>query len=105
MDELGNVTMEMHNNITDGWSPALNSTDTEEKMEKVNVTCSQRGRNDTALREEREEEREGGEDGGGEDGGGEDGGREEEDEGGRPRIVGGSLEKQGGSPWQVRETD
>ncbi|XP_039986492.1 coagulation factor VII isoform X2 [Xiphias gladius] len=82
--ELGNVTLETDNNITDSWAPKLNLTETEEERMKVNATSIERRRNDTALRGE---EREGEEDGGGEDG--------------ANRIVGGVLQKQGGSPWQV----
>uniref|UniRef100_UPI003AB0C37E coagulation factor X n=1 Tax=Centroberyx gerrardi TaxID=166262 RepID=UPI003AB0C37E len=57
---------------------------TEEEWLNVNLTSAQGGGNVTELWEEEEEE--------------------EEEEGGdslNPRIVGGVLERQGGSPWQV----
>ncbi|XP_068601779.1 coagulation factor X [Brachionichthys hirsutus] len=64
---------ELENATTDGWTPTDNYTTA------VNATSGHRGGNDTELM--------------GEEGGGE--------EGLTPRVVGGSLEKHGGSPWQV----
>lgn len=88
-----NVNMET-NNITDSWEPKLNLTD--EETTTVNATVRKRGGNETVLTGE---EGDAGEDGGGEDGGGQEG------EEVTPRIVGGMLEKPGGSPWQVQETE
>ncbi|XP_040902076.1 coagulation factor IX isoform X2 [Toxotes jaculatrix] len=92
--EQDNVTVETDSNVTDSWAwdTNLNLTETEEERTTGNVTSVQRRRNDTALREE---EREGSEDGE------EDGEGTEEGEEMTPRIVGGVLEHQGGSPWQV----
>lgn len=88
--------MEMNDNITASWDPKLNLTETEEKT-TVNATLRKRAGNETALRGE--------EGNAGEDGEVEDGGGEEEDEEMSPRIVGGMLEKPGGSPWQVKEIE
>ncbi|XP_038549395.1 coagulation factor X [Micropterus salmoides] len=60
-------------NSTDSWEPILNLTETEEEVVTANATPGRRGRNKTELMEEV-----------------------------TPRIVGGVLEKPGGSPWQVR---
>lgn len=93
--DLENVNMET-NNITDSWEPKLNLTETDKDMTTVNATVRKRGGNETALTGEEEDA---GEEGGGEDGGGQEG------EEMTPRIVGGMLEKPGGSPWQVQETE
>ncbi|XP_026152296.1 coagulation factor VII [Mastacembelus armatus] len=84
--EEDNITME-----TNSWQPELNLTETEEER-TVNATFTKRRGNKTLSRGEEGEE---GEDLRGEDLGGEEG------EGLMPRIVGGVLEKQGQSPWQV----
>ncbi|XP_029027082.1 coagulation factor X [Betta splendens] len=69
--EWDNVTMETNINITASWEPKLNLTDTEETTKGAG--------NETAAR-----------------------GEETEGSGWMtPRIVGGMLEKAGGSPWQV----
>ncbi|XP_044057499.1 coagulation factor IX [Siniperca chuatsi] len=77
-----NVTMEtdamLVDNSTDSWVPKLNLTEAEEGLMTVNATSGPRGGNETELRWE-----------------------EGEGEEMTPRIVGGVLEKQGGSPWQV----
>lgn len=86
--ERENITMESGDNITDIWEPKLNFTETEERT-AVNTTFRKTEGNETLLGEEA-----------GEDGGGEDAGQGEGDEL-TPRIVGGMLEKPGGSPWQV----
>ncbi|XP_018560461.1 coagulation factor VII [Lates calcarifer] len=80
LDDLDweNVTMETGNNITESWDVKVNLT--EEGRTTVNATSGQRGRNETMLWGEE-----------GEVGG----------EGRRGRIVGGVLERRGGSPWQV----
>ncbi|XP_070685827.1 coagulation factor IX [Pempheris klunzingeri] len=77
-----NVTMETNavfdDNSTEWGAPNLNFTETEEELMTVNATSGGRGGNETALT------------------------GEEWGEGGlTPRIVGGVLEKPGGSPWQV----
>lgn len=77
------------NNITDSWEPKLNLTETDEDTATVNATVRSGAGNETALTEEEED--------GGEGGGGQDG------EDMTPRIVGGMLEKPGGSPWQVQK--
>ncbi|KAM6931722.1 coagulation factor X isoform 1-T1 [Lycodopsis pacificus] len=74
---LLNVTM-MNDNVTESWLVELNVTETEEELVMVNSTSGQRGGNETQLK---------GEEGGGEEVTG--------------RIVGGVLERPGGSPWQV----
>ncbi|XP_029301564.1 coagulation factor X [Cottoperca gobio] len=68
-----NFTTTLDHNSTDSWEPRLNFTETEEELMTVNTTSGQGGRNETELREE----------------------------GVTSRIVGGNLEKPGGSPWQV----
>uniref|UniRef100_A0A665UTE4 Coagulation factor VII, like n=1 Tax=Echeneis naucrates TaxID=173247 RepID=A0A665UTE4_ECHNA len=74
--ERVNVTMELDSNITDSWEPKLNLTvETVEEHMTVNVTHRQREINGTDLWEDSQEA--------------------------DTRIVGGVLEKQGGSPWQV----
>ncbi|KAK2846447.1 hypothetical protein Q5P01_009446 [Channa striata] len=90
--EWENFTMEREDNITNSWTPQLNLTDTEEDGMTANATVRKRGGNGTALLVEEW-------DAGGE---GEDNGEGDEDSDGiTPRIVGGMLEKIGGSPWQV----
>ncbi|XP_068172819.1 coagulation factor X [Antennarius striatus] len=69
---------ELENVTADGWPPALNLTGTDDHPTEANATSEPRA-NETQPR-------------------GEDGGWEEDLE---PRVVGGSLERQGGSPWQV----
>ncbi|XP_060903374.1 coagulation factor IX isoform X3 [Labrus mixtus] len=75
-----NVSMEtgamLDENSTISWVPKLNFTK-EEEEEAVNASSALRGANETDLRE-----------------GGEEVGL-------MPRIVGGVLERRGGSPWQV----
>ncbi|XP_067362332.1 coagulation factor IX isoform X2 [Channa argus] len=90
--EWESFTMERDDNITQSWTPQLNLTKPEEDGITVNATLRKRGGNWTALWGE---EGEAGEDGEG------DGEGDEESDGMTPRIVGGVLEKIGGSPWQV----
>lgn len=86
-----NITMEtdamLDSNITES---LLNSTEVGWEMMAVNAS-QQRGGNETELREEEDEEEDRG-------GGGETGATVP------TRIVGGDLERRGGSPWQVRKT-
>ncbi|XP_034404407.1 coagulation factor IX, partial [Cyclopterus lumpus] len=72
-----NVTM-LDKNSTDSWMAQLNFTEKEEELVTGNSTSGQTGGNQTEL--------------GGDEGAG---------EGVTGRIVGGVLEKPGGSPWQV----
>ncbi|XP_076591863.1 coagulation factor IX [Chaetodon auriga] len=74
-----NVSREQMDNGTDGWVPTLNSTETQEELMTVNATSERGAGEETEL--------------GAEDGGGV--------EAGTLRIVGGVLERRGGSPWQV----
>lgn len=69
---------ELLNISTDSWEAGLNFTESEDELMTVNATMENTVTNETELR--------------GEDGGG----------GVTTRIVGGDLEKRGGSPWQVR---
>nr|XP_033486718.1 coagulation factor X isoform X1 [Epinephelus lanceolatus] len=73
-----NITVEMgsmfDDNNTDGWVDKLNFIETLEKLMTVNTTTGQWGANETELMGE---------------------------DGGDLRIVGGALDRPGGSPWQV----
>ena len=69
----------LDDNSTDSWGPIVNVTETEEGLWTVNASSEWRGENETALwdgDEDLESER-------------------------TTRIVGGDLERRGGSPWQV----
>ncbi|XP_023252026.1 coagulation factor VII-like [Seriola lalandi dorsalis] len=88
VSEWDNITMETHGNITENWDLKLNFTETEEERMTMNSTSRQERRNDTWLMGDERE-------------GGEAGGEEEENDRVTTRIVGGVLEKPGGSPWQV----
>lgn len=69
---------ELLNISTDSWETGLNFTESEDELMTVNATVENTVTNETELR--------------GEEAGG----------GMTTRIVGGDLEKRGGSPWQVR---
>ncbi|KAM9359684.1 coagulation factor X [Symphorus nematophorus] len=78
-----NVSMEtdamLDDNSTDSWELTVNVTETVKELRTVNASSDWTGGNETELR--------------GEDGG--------QDGVGKTRIVGGDLERRGGSPWQV----
>lgn len=78
-----NITMDpyamLDDNITNTWFPELNATEAMLELTTVNATSRQGGGNQTELRGE----------------------MVEGDDKLTPRIVGGLLERRGGSPWQV----